>query len=105
VYRLQDGDRLTAVATVADLDRVAQRAAVPANWAVEVLSFPVTARGDLVLRARALGGLSAETAEALVNGTPFVLAGRQTRGQAEELLGLLQREKVSARLVEKDAAQ
>lgn len=98
-YRLQDGDRLTAVAAVADLDRVTQRAPVPADWAVEVMSFPLTAREDLVLRARTLGGLSAEAAEALVNGTPFVLASRKTRGQAEELLALLQREKVSARLV------
>lgn len=98
--RLQDGDRLTAVTAVADLDRVTRRAPVPTDWAVEISSYPLSARGDLALRARTFRGLSPEAAEALVNGTPFVLAERQTRGQAEELLDALHREKVSARLVE-----
>jgi Trk K+ transport system NAD-binding subunit len=97
-YRLHGGDRLTAVAAVADLDRVTRRAPVPAEWSVEVTGYPLSARDELALRARALRGLTAEAAAALVAGAPFVLADRQTRGQAEELLGALHREKVSARL-------
>jgi hypothetical protein len=34
-----------------------------------------------------------------VGQLPFLLADRQTRGKAEELVGLLHREKVSARVV------
>ena len=100
-YRLHEGDRLTTITAVADLDRLTRRAPAPADWAVEVSSYPLSARGDLAVRARALRGLSADAAEALVTATPFVLADRQTRGQAEELLEVLQREKVLARLVQR----
>jgi Trk K+ transport system NAD-binding subunit len=99
-YRLVDGDRLTAVTDIPDLERVTRRAAIPADWSVEVQGYPLTARDDLALRARTLRSLSPADAEALVGGTPFVLADRQTRGQAEELLARLLREKVTARLLQ-----
>lgn len=97
-YRLAAGDRLTAVATIPDLDRVTRRVPVPAGWQVEVLAYPLSARADLVTSARALRNLSPAEAEALVDGAPFRLADGQTRGQAEELLSRLRREKVTARL-------
>jgi Trk K+ transport system NAD-binding subunit len=99
-YRLAAGDRFTVVATVPDLERITQRAAIPADWAVEVTAFPLTAREALALQARALRGLSAPEAEALVGAPPFLVAERQTRGQAEELVAVLQREKVTARHIE-----
>jgi Trk K+ transport system NAD-binding subunit len=98
-YRLAIGDRFIVVATVPDLERITQRVVVLADWAVEVTAYPMTGREGLVLQARVLRGLSAESAGALVGATPFVIAERQTRGQAEELVGVLQREKVSARAV------
>jgi Trk K+ transport system NAD-binding subunit len=101
-YRLADGDRLVAVTTIPDLERVSRRAAVPADCSVEVAAFPISAREHLALQARTLRRLAASDAEALVSKTPFAIAEGQTRGQAEELLTLLLREKVSARVVQGD---
>ena len=98
-YRLKPGDRLTAIATLADLERALRREPVPADWRVEVTGFPLTARDGLTLHVRAARGVSAEEAERVVGSVPFVLGERLTRGQAEELLGLAQRERVAARMV------
>jgi hypothetical protein len=92
-----------AVTTIPDLERVSRRAAVPADCSVEVTAFPISAREHLALQARTLRRLAAAEAEALVSQLPFVIVEGQTRGQAEELLALLQREKVSARIVEGQA--
>ena len=54
-YRLADGDRLIGVAAVPDLDRLTQRAPVPADCCVEVTSYPLTARETLVREVRARG--------------------------------------------------
>jgi hypothetical protein len=99
-YRLAAGDRFTVVATVPDLERITQRAAIPADCSVEVTAYPPWARDTLVLQARTLRRLQAAEAEALVAQVPFVLADRQTLGQAKELATLLQRDKVSLRIVE-----
>jgi Trk K+ transport system NAD-binding subunit len=98
-YRLAEGDRLVAIASIPDLERVTRRAPVAAEWSVEVTAFPISARETLALQARALRGMTAEETDTLVKEPPFVIADRQTRGQAEELLAALQREKVSARTV------
>jgi Trk K+ transport system NAD-binding subunit len=96
-YRLVEGDRLVAIASIPDLERVTRRAPVAAEWSVEVTAFPISARETLALQARTLRGITAEKADALVKELPFVIVEKQTRGQAEELLAALQREKVSAR--------
>ncbi len=96
--RLQEGERLIAVSTVPNLDRIMRRVAIPATWSVEVQSFPLSAREALVLRVRALRHLSAEEADALVDKLPFVMAAGQTRGQAQELLAILQREKINGQI-------
>jgi hypothetical protein len=98
-YRLADGDRLTAVATVPDLERITQRTPVPADCAVEITAYPLSAREPLELQVRARRGLDGEQATAVVGRTPFLLIDRQTRGQAEDLVAALQREKVTARVV------
>jgi Trk K+ transport system NAD-binding subunit len=98
-YRLFDGDRLTAVTTIPDLDRVTRRQPVPADWSVEVTEYPLTARDGLALQTRTLRRVSGPEADAIVAGAPFVVADRQTRGEAEELVGILHKERVSARLV------
>lgn len=98
-YRLRAGDRLTAVATMPDLERVVRREAVPRTWAVEVSAYPLSARSDLLLKVRAACNLEPDAAEQRIAHPPFVIADRQTRGEAEELLGLLHREKVTGRLV------
>jgi hypothetical protein len=98
-YSLADGDRLTGVATVPDLEQLTRRAPVPTDFTVEVTSFPLPAREALELQVRARRNLTPEGAKAVVGKTPFVLAERQTRGQAEELVAMLQREKVTARVI------
>jgi Trk K+ transport system NAD-binding subunit len=98
-YRLGAGDSLTAVAALPDLERVTRRTPVPTDCAVEVTAYPPWARDGLVLRARALRQLDPPDAEGLVAEVPFVVADGQTRGQAEELVAVLHREKVTARVV------
>jgi Trk K+ transport system NAD-binding subunit len=97
--RLGAGDRLTAVAALADLERLLRRERRPAEWVVEVTGFPLTARPHLALVVRAKLGLTAEEAEKRLDAAPFVLERGLTRGQGEDLLALLWRERVSARLV------
>jgi Trk K+ transport system NAD-binding subunit len=98
-YRLTAGDRLTGVAAIADMEHISQRAAIPTNCAVEVVSFPSWARETLALQVRTLRQIDAAGAEAIMATTPFVLAERQTHGQAEELIAVLQREKIEGRIV------
>jgi Trk K+ transport system NAD-binding subunit len=98
-YRLADGDRFTSVTTVPDLERLTQRAPVPTDCAVEVTAYPPSAREALKTRVRARRTLTPDEAAGLVGKPPFIVAERQSRGQAEELVGLLWREKVTARVV------
>jgi Trk K+ transport system NAD-binding subunit len=98
-YRLAAEDKLIIVATVSDLERLTRRAAIPANCAVEVTAYPMSAREGLELQVRALRGLSAEAAALVASQAPFTVANQQTRGQAEELVCVLQREKVRARVI------
>jgi len=100
-YRLAAGDRLVAVTTIPDLERVSRRAPVPADWSVEVTAFPLSAREGLALKARTLCRLSAVEAETLISEPPFVIVEGQSRGEAEELASMLNREKVTARAVER----
>ena len=58
------------------------------------------AREPLALQVRALRRLTAAEADALVSAPPFVIAEGQSRGEAEDLVSMLRREKVEARPVE-----
>jgi hypothetical protein len=51
------------------------------------------------LLARAKLGLTAETADERLNGLPFVMESGLTRGQAEDLLWQLGRERIACRCV------
>ncbi len=96
--RLAAGDRLTAVVSLADLQRLLQREKVPHTYAVEVTSWPAPARPFVVQLVRTERALSAEAAEGMVQRVPFCLQEGLTRGQAEELVVVLQRERVAAQL-------
>jgi Trk K+ transport system NAD-binding subunit len=96
--RLGPGDRLTVVVSLADLQRLLQREKPPRAYAVEVTSCPPPARSFVAQLARTTHELSAEAAEGMVERAPFCLQEGLTRGQAEELVALLQRERVGARL-------
>jgi hypothetical protein len=96
--RLVAGDRLVAVSALADLERVLSRQPAPRGFAVEVTAFPLPTRGWLAGLVRTVQGLGAVEAEKALDELPLRLGGDLTRGQAEDLLAQLLRERVSARL-------
>jgi hypothetical protein len=97
--RLQVGDRLTVVAELPDLERLIRRQPVPAAASVVVDAYPATAKEGLAMIIRTNRACSTEEASAALDGSPFTLATGLTRGEAEELLSQIAREKVTARVV------
>jgi Trk K+ transport system NAD-binding subunit len=100
--RLAAGDRLVGVIAMADLQPLVRRQAPPAPYGVEVTGFLPPARGWLAGLVRTRAGVGAEDAEKALEALPLRLAGGLTRGQAEDLLAQLARERVSARLCAAD---
>jgi Trk K+ transport system NAD-binding subunit len=94
--RLSIGDRLVAVVRLSDLERLLRRESLPLDSAVEVAGCPVSAREMLLKTIRDLRNASAEEAEHLIARVPFRLADRVTRGQAEDLVNELVRQRVTA---------
>jgi Trk K+ transport system NAD-binding subunit len=98
-YRLNEGDQLTVIAALPNLERIFRREPAPAEWLVELLSVPPIARSHVAILVRTENTCSAEDAEKALDKLPLRLGQCHTRGQAEELLRLLQRENVQTRLV------
>lgn len=98
-HRLGPGDRLTVIGELTAFDRMYRRERPPANWSVEVTGFPLTARPVLTTMFRALAGLSADAAAKALDALPARLKGGLTRGQADDLMEHLARERVSGRVV------
>ena len=98
-YRPRAGDRLTVVVDLPDLERLLRREVAPKAWAVEVAAHLATGTGGLVPVVRAARGCSQEEAERLLREPRFVVAGGLTRGEAEELLVRVTRERATARVV------
>jgi Trk K+ transport system NAD-binding subunit len=96
--RLGAGDELTAMVALSDLDRLLRRETIPADCAVDVLGFPLPARGWVAQQLRLHTGAGAEDAEKALDQLPVSLATGLTRSQAEDLLARLAKERVSARL-------
>jgi Trk K+ transport system NAD-binding subunit len=101
-HRLAAGERLTVVTELPDLNRLLRREPVPADRAVVVESYPLSAAELLAPIVRTNRGCSQAEAEAAVRDVPFTLATNLTRGDAEVLLARLSRDKVSGRLVPSD---
>jgi Trk K+ transport system NAD-binding subunit len=99
--RLMAGDRLIGILCLNDLERLLHRQPCPSDCAVEVTACPLPTRGWLAGLARARRGLTAEEAEKALAELPYRLGENLTRGQAEDLLAQLLRERVAARLVER----
>jgi Trk K+ transport system NAD-binding subunit len=96
--RLAAGDRLIGLIALTDLERLLRRQPAPRGWSVEVTGFPLPARAGLAGLVRSRRGLGAAEADKALNALPLLLDADLTRGQAEELLALLARERVGARL-------
>jgi len=95
---LGPGDELVAILALADVERLARREPVPADWAVDVLGFPLPTRDWVAQQLRLQRAISAEQADGALDDLPLALASGLTRGQAEDLLARLARERVTARV-------
>jgi len=98
-HRLKIGDRVTVVAEMRDVERTISSESIPAMASVVVDSFPTIAKDTLVALVQLKRGCGRDAAEAILTATPFTLASRQTRGEAQELVEQVAREKVAARVV------
>ncbi len=96
--RLAAGDRLAAIIAFSDLDNLLHRRLPPRDCAVEATQIPPPARAWLAGLVRTLHGVGPEEAEKRVGRLPLRLADGLTRGQAEDLLAQLARERVTGRL-------
>jgi hypothetical protein len=65
---------------------------------VDVLSCPLPTRAWLAGLLRMTAGLGADEAERALDHLPVRMSGALTRGQAEDLLAQLVRERVTARI-------
>jgi Trk K+ transport system NAD-binding subunit len=97
-HRLAAGDRLTVIATLTDLERLLRRERVPADYAVDVTGFILPARSFVLQLVTSHHGASNEPAESVIDRPPFCIGTGLTLGQAEELLAVVSREGVKARL-------
>ncbi len=97
--RLRAGDRLVGIIALADLEPLLRRQQPPAVFAVEVLSVPLPARAWLAGMLRIQRGITEEEALVALEQLPIRFAEHLTRGQAEDLLALLLRERVEAKLL------
>lgn len=96
--RLAPGSRLIGFVALCDLERFVRRQPVAATCAVDVTGFSLPAREWVALLLRTQQGLSAEDADRALQRLPVRLGTNLTRGQAEDLLALLAREKVSGQV-------
>jgi Trk K+ transport system NAD-binding subunit len=96
--RLSAGYRLVAITALPDLERLLRREPPQADHAVDVTAYPLPARPWLASLMRLGQGDATMAAEEALDHLPVCLGERLTRGQAEDLLALLTRERVTARL-------
>jgi Trk K+ transport system NAD-binding subunit len=97
--RVAAGDRLVAIVAMADLEKLLRRQPASAEYAVDVTAFPLPARDWLTGLVRTEGGSTLEEAQGALERLPLRLNSHLTRGQAEDLLARLVRERVSAKVV------
>jgi Trk K+ transport system NAD-binding subunit len=97
--RVLAGDRLVAITALTDLERLLRRQQPAADFAVEVTRFPLPARGWLTGLLRTQRGCTEEEAGQAMEHLPLRVAEGLTRGQAEDMLARLFRERVDAKLL------
>lgn len=99
---LAAGDVITAVMGLPDLERLFRREPAAADCVVEVTRFPLSARAELVRMLCGELGVGAEAAEKLLASLPCVAKRGLTRGQAEDWVTKLARERIDARAIDGD---
>jgi Trk K+ transport system NAD-binding subunit len=98
--RLGVGDNLTVIIGLSDLQRLLRRELPPRRWAVDVTECPLTARALVIQLARMHRQLSPELTDEAIAIWPCRVGQSLTRGQAEDLMHLLLRERVVGKLVD-----
>jgi hypothetical protein len=98
--RLEPGDRLTVIISLADLQRFLTREKVPQDCAVEIHEVPEGARAWLADWLCSAQALSLDEAAKALDRLPHRLANHLTRGQAEGVLEVLRQNQVSGRIVQ-----
>jgi Trk K+ transport system NAD-binding subunit len=93
---LSAGDRLVAVVALHDMERLLRRNPAPKGWLVEVIGYPPSAKEWLTLFVQREQLITEDEALAALEHLPLVLEQELTRGQATDLLALLEREQVRA---------
>jgi Trk K+ transport system NAD-binding subunit len=93
---LSAGDRLVAVVSLRDLERLLKRQPAPKGWLVEVTGLPPSEKEWLMMFVQRSREISEEDAMEMLDHLPLVLEGGLTRGQAMDLMALLEREQVRA---------
>ena len=99
-YRLTAGDRLTVIVAMADLDRLLRRESAPKVWRVVVDAHPRLTAEALGPIVRSIKVCSEEDAAAMLKLPRFTLVEDLTRGEAEELVRRISRERAEAHLEE-----
>ncbi len=94
--RLMPGDRLIAIISLTDLESLLKRKPVLREWAVDVTAYPPAQREWLQMLVSSSLKLEEKAADAALEQLPLRLQSRLTKGQAEDLLAMLQRERISA---------
>jgi Trk K+ transport system NAD-binding subunit len=96
--RLEAGYRLIAISSLPDLERLFRREPVRRAFAVEVIAFPPPARPRLASLLQSGRQFGPEAAACALDQLPVCVGTNLTRGQAEDLLVLLEREQVTAKV-------
>lgn len=96
--RLSAGDRLILVIALKDMERFLRRQAAPREWIVDITAIPEAAREWLTLFVQRSRQLTPEAASQALDTLPFSLGEQLTRGQALDLLALLERERIEGRM-------
>lgn len=96
--RLSVGDRLTVILSLSDLQRLLRREPMPAEYAVDLVSFPPSAQAAVGQLLRTTNELTSEAAELALQQLPVRLGKNLTRGQAEDLMYLLGRERATGKV-------
>jgi Trk K+ transport system NAD-binding subunit len=97
--RLHAGDRLIVLTALSDIEPLLARRPPAGAYAVEVTACPLPTRGWLAGLLRTRIGCTQEEADLAAEHLPLCLGWHLTRGQAEDLLAQLLRERVTAHLI------
>ncbi len=95
---LGPGDELVGIIALPDLEQLLRREPTPAEWAVDVLSFPLPMREWVIRQLTAHNAMSVAEAEKALDILPVCLATGLTRGHAEDLLARMTKQRVNGRV-------